>query len=74
MEIAGVQAVADFYGFELYTFLECGDTFAEEYNNTGLNEANHNHSKFEIELKFALTMNANEITILCHSFKFGNFF
>lgn len=62
MEIAGVEAVADFYGFELYTFLECGDTFAEEYNNTGLNEANHNHSKFEIELEFALTLK-NEVCL-----------
>ena len=29
MELAGVQAISDFYGFELYDFLVAGDVLIE---------------------------------------------
>jgi len=52
MEVAGVEAVCDFYGFELYDFLESGDVLAEkEYNVDGLAGANHNLDKLQIALK-----------------------
>lgn len=52
MEVAGVQAVCDFYGFELYDFLASGDVLAEEnYTIDGLSDANHNLDKLQIALK-----------------------
>ncbi|MGK0554354.1 nucleoside phosphorylase [Macrococcus capreoli] len=52
MELAGVQAVCDFHGFELYAFLATGDVLAEnEYNVEGLSDANHNMDKFYIGLE-----------------------
>ena len=37
MEVAGVQAVCDFYGIELYSFLMTGDLLdSDEYNPDGL--------------------------------------
>lgn len=54
MELAGAQAVADFYGFELYAFLEAGDVLSEnEYSNNGLRSANHDISKLHIALEAA---------------------
>ncbi|MDD7434428.1 MAG: nucleoside phosphorylase [Peptoniphilaceae bacterium] len=51
MELAGVQAVCDFYGWKVYDFLATGDVLAENhYDMTGLNDANHNLNKFEIAL------------------------
>ncbi|HBI85018.1 MAG TPA: phosphorylase [Ruminococcus sp.] len=42
MELAGVQAVCDFYGLTLYCFLEAGDILAEgSYQPEGLDAANH---------------------------------
>lgn len=42
MELAGVQAVCDFHGLELYAFLVTGDVFTESgYDNSGLQGANH---------------------------------
>ena len=52
MEVAGVEAVCDFYGFELYDFLAPGDVLAEnDYNIGGLTDANHNLDKMQIALK-----------------------
>lgn len=52
MELAGVQAVCDFYGFELYDFLAAGDVLAEEaYTIDDLADANHNLDKLQIALR-----------------------
>ena len=54
MEIAGVQAVCDFYGFELYDFLVTGDVLdAPIYENDRLHSANHDLDKLFIALKIA---------------------
>ncbi|MBR0040580.1 MAG: nucleoside phosphorylase [Oscillospiraceae bacterium] len=54
MEIAGVQAVCDFYGFSLYAFLETGDSFSDEaYTPEGLQEANHAAYKLQLALELA---------------------
>ncbi|MBQ7810536.1 MAG: nucleoside phosphorylase [Clostridia bacterium] len=55
MELAGVQALCDFYGFELYDFLEAGDVLESSgYEVEGLKEANHNLGKLYIALETAL--------------------
>ena len=55
MELAGVQAGCDFYGLELYDFLEAGDVLeASGYEVEGLHGANHNLSKLYIGLEVAL--------------------
>ncbi len=57
MEVAGVQAVSDFYGFELYNFLAAGDVlFSDTYQVKGLSEANHNLDKLFIALEIAARM------------------
>lgn len=54
MELAGVQALCDFYGLELYDFLEAGDVLESSgYDIEGLNGANHNLGKLYIALKTA---------------------
>ena len=54
MEVAGVQAVCDFYGYELYDFLSAGDVLAEDnYQVEGLSDANHNLDKLKIALQIA---------------------
>ncbi len=54
MEIAGVQAVCDFYDFELFTFLVTGDVLSEDGYTTGtLQDANHNVDKFRLALELA---------------------
>lgn len=54
MELAGVQAVCDFYNFELYNFLVTGDILYENnYDNSQLSDANHNLAKLQIALKLA---------------------
>ena len=54
MELAGVQAVCDFHGFELFNFLQTGDVVDQiEYTPDGLNEANHSLEKFDIALRIA---------------------
>ena len=46
MELAGVQAISDFYGFELYDFLVAGDVLIEgNYETDGLSAANHDLDK-----------------------------
>ncbi|MBQ4465414.1 MAG: nucleoside phosphorylase [Oscillospiraceae bacterium] len=52
MEVAGVQAVCDFYGFELYDFLAAGDVLEEgNYQVEKLSDANHNLDKLQIALR-----------------------
>ena len=54
MEIAGVQAVCDFYGFSLCAFLETGDSFSEDaYTPHGLHRANHDAFKLQLALEIA---------------------
>lgn len=54
MELAGVQAVCDFYGLELYDFLEAGDVLGDSgYEFEGLHDANHNIAKARIALEVA---------------------
>ena len=52
MEVAGVQAVCDFYGFELYDFLAAGDVLVEgDYTIDALSDANHNLDKLLVALQ-----------------------
>ena len=52
MELSGVQAVCDFYGLELYDFLEAGDVLAESgYDADGLESANHHPGKLRLGLE-----------------------
>ena len=54
MELAGVQALCDFHGFELYDFLVTGDVLdAPEYDRSGLHSANHDLDKLRIALDLA---------------------
>lgn len=54
MEIAGVQAVCDFYGLDLFTFLVTGDVLSEDGYTVGtLADANHNVDKFRLALELA---------------------
>ena len=54
MELAGVQAVCDFTGLELYDFLVTGDVLSEdEYRVEELSDSNHNMDKFYIALEIA---------------------
>ena len=54
MELAGVQAVCDYHGFELYDFLVTGDVVDQpEYTADGLIEANHSREKFDIAVAVA---------------------
>ena len=52
MELAGVQAVCDYYGFELYDFLVTGDVVNQpNYSKEGLHDANHSFDKFDVALE-----------------------
>lgn len=54
MELAGVQSVCDFCGFDLFDFLVTGDVLSEsEYEVEKLSDANHNMDKFYIALEIA---------------------
>lgn len=54
MELAGVQAICDFYGFELYDFLIAGDVLIEgNYETDGLSAANHDLDKLFLALQIA---------------------
>jgi len=54
MELAGVQALCDFYGLTLYDFLEAGDVLAENgYEINGLDAANHDLGKLYLALEIA---------------------
>ena len=57
MELAGVQALCDFYGLELYNFLEAGDVLAESgYDAEGLHDANHDLGKLRLGLEILKRM------------------
>lgn len=54
MELAGIQAVCDFYNIELYNFLVTGDVIdTTDYILDGLHEANHDLQKFYAALCIA---------------------
>ncbi len=54
MELAGVQAVCDFYGWDLYDFLVTGDVLDQPvYDVSGLVDANHNMDKLYIAIEIA---------------------
>lgn len=54
MELAGVQAACDFYGFELFDFLVAGDIVTEgSYDASGLSDANHQLDKLSLALLIA---------------------
>ena len=54
MELAGVEALCDFYGLELFDFLEGGDVLAESgYDLSELPASNHDLGKLLIALKIA---------------------
>ena len=54
MELAGVQAVCDFHGFQLYDFLVTGDVLdAPKYDIADLHGANHDLDKLWIALEIA---------------------
>lgn len=60
MELAGVQAVCDFYGMQLYDFLEAGDVLgAQGYDKTNLYTANHSLGKLYIGLETAVLLEKN---------------
>lgn len=55
MELAGVQAICNFYNLELYAFLEAGDVLEDSgYEVEGLHNANHDFGKLYIALETAL--------------------
>ena len=57
MELAGVQAVCDYHGFELYDFLVTGDVVDQQvYSPEGLTEANHCFDKFDIAVMIAKSL------------------
>ena len=57
MELAGVQALCDFYGLELYDFLEAGDVLESSgYDVEGLHNANHSFGKLYVALNVALLL------------------
>ena len=59
MEVAGVQAVCDYYGFELYDFLAAGDVVDQPvYTPDGLHEANHSQDKFDVAVVIAKSIKA----------------
>ena len=54
MELAGVEAVCDFYGLELYDFLEGGDVLGESgWDIENLPNANHDLGKLMIAFEIA---------------------
>jgi len=60
MELAGLQAVCDFHGFELYDFLVTGDIVDQpDYSPDGLTQANHSLDKLYIALEIAKRLHEN---------------
>lgn len=54
MELAGVQAVCDFYGWDLYDFLVTGDVLDQTvYDVSVLDNANHNMDKLFVAIEIA---------------------
>lgn len=61
MELAGVQAVCDYHGIELYDFLVTGDVVDQsDYTPDGLHEANHGLEKFFVAVKIVEMLNGVE--------------
>ena len=57
MGIGKLQAICDFYGFELYDFLVAGDVLIEgNYETDGLSAANHDLDKLFLALQIAKNM------------------
>lgn len=57
MELAGVQAVCDFYGWDLYDFLATGDVLDQPvYDVSDLLNANHNIDKLNIAIEIAICL------------------
>lgn len=57
MEVAGVQAVCDFYGLELCNFLMTGDVLdLPDWDRAGLAEANHCLDNFRLALETAISI------------------
>lgn len=57
MELAGVQAVCNYHGLELYDFLVTGDVVDQQvYSPEGLTEANHSFDKFDIAVMIAKSL------------------
>ncbi len=60
MELAGVQALCDFYQLELYNFLQSGDVLMDSgYEVEGLSLANHDMAKLHLGLEMALVIGAD---------------
>lgn len=54
MELAGIQTVCDFYGWDLYDFLVTGDVLdGDVYDVSGLANVNHNMDKLYIAIEIA---------------------
>lgn len=54
MELAGVESVCDFYGWNVYDFLVTGDVLDQAiYDVSGLANANHNMDKLYIAIEIA---------------------
>lgn len=54
MELASIQTVCDFYGWDLYDFLVTGDVLdGDVYDVSGLANANHNMDKLYIAIEIA---------------------
>jgi len=54
MECSAIQAVSNFRGKELYYFMLSGDLLdSPEWDETNLNNANHNIKNFDIALHLA---------------------
>lgn len=61
MELAGVQAVCDYYGFELYDFLVTGDVVNQpNYSVDGLHDANHSFDKFDVAIEILKEIQTDE--------------
>ena len=61
MEAAGIQAVCDFYGMDLYCFVVTGDILdKEKYMPEGLTDANHAVNKFFVALKILEALDKQE--------------
>lgn len=57
MELAGVQAVCDFYGLQLYHYVVTGDIVdSPQYTPDGLHQANHSLDKFYVALEIAKSL------------------
>ncbi len=54
MELAGVQAVCNYHGLQLFDFLVTGDIVDQpDYTPEGLHNANHSLDKFYVALEIA---------------------